>query len=169
MQELFFSGKQGLGVVGDGDGERSALIAFGQYFLFQGHAFQAFGLHVQEIVVVPDACHASGQYDRDGRRPSQNAFGMTTNRVQPAMKLQRLGQSAVLIAVGHVDKCGQNRHGSQAAEEHSAAGDDSQLGNAHEFGESGHVKGNGSGYHSHNDSRRNGAGGFQQGIFNRTI
>ena len=144
FRELFLPCEQLLPGVGHRKGIPNALITLRKQLLLDLHALEPVGLHVEEVVVVVEVVHPRGDRHRRRQRRQRHESRMPHQRREPGMHRHRLRQPAAKGSA--VDDRHHGRQHEQfrgAAEQDSAAGNQSQLGHAHEAREGGAEEGHG--------------------------
>jgi hypothetical protein len=132
--------------VGDRERVPHALVALLEQLLLHGHALQAVGLHVEQVVVVGKLRQAAEHRERAGQAGHGHEPRVPEHRPQPGVHRHGLGQPAAQAAAVH-----ERQHRRQdadlreAAEQDAAARDHAEFRDAHEARERRAEEGHGRG------------------------
>ena len=133
LRQLLLAGQQFLAGVGDREGIPDALITFGEQLLFNRHALESLGLHVEQVVVVVEFMETGGDGHGRRHRRQRHEPRMPGHRRQPFVHGNRRGNPVSERAT--IDDRHDRRQHEQfrrAAEQDAAAGDHAQFRDAHE-------------------------------------
>ena len=127
--------------LGHHHGKRGPTIAL-QKFLLELHAFQPFGLKVEQIMVVPQVPQSQADEEREEGVPGHNQLRPVDQGPAPGVDIQRRRDGpGRTLGIGPMNQGGQGRERGQPAEQDAAAGDDAQLGDAREIAQPDRIEG----------------------------